>query len=251
MPYATVHPHVFWQRSIVPDRDEQLFETDMTLRRFSVIPLAVTAWAVLAPPTYAAPVLLHSAATPRPVVAVADDASGFIEDLGRRAIDVLTRPQITKGATAAKFQQMLSEGFDVPLIGRFVLGQYWRQATPQQQQEYIDLFTKLIAGVYADRFSTYAGKDLSVEKNFKILGSHPEGNADQIVTSNLIRPDGPALKVDWRVRNESGQFKIIDVAVEGVSMSVTQRSEFSSVIQRGGGNIESLLQALRQRVAGT
>ena len=56
------------------------------------------------------------------------------------------------------------------------------------------------------------------------------------------------MAVDWRVRPRGDGLKVIDVAVEGVSMSVTQRSEFSSVIQRGGGQIESLLQTLRQRV---
>ena len=77
---------------------------------------------------------------------------------------------------------------------------------------------------------------------------HPEGETDSIVSSQIIPPDAPPVAVDWRIRPRGDALKVIDVAVEGVSMSVTQRSEFSSVIQRGGGNIEALLQSLRQRV---
>jgi len=54
------------------------------------------------------------------------------------------------------------------------------------------------------------------------------------------------VKVDWRVRNSNGTLQIIDVVIEGVSMSLTQRSDFSSVIQRGGGNVEALLEHLRK-----
>ena len=87
-----------------------------------------------------------------------------------------------------------------------------------------------------------------MNETLKITGSRPEGDTDGIVSSQIIRPDAPPVAVDWRVRQRGDSLKVIDVAVEGVSMSVTQRSEFASVIQRGGGQIESLLQTLRQRV---
>jgi phospholipid transport system substrate-binding protein len=83
-----------------------------------------------------------------------------------------------------------------------------------------------------------------VKKTLKILGSRPEGETDALVSTQLIRPDAPPVAVDWRVRQRGSQDKVIDVAVEGVSMSVTQRQEFASVIQRGGGQIEALLQGV-------
>jgi phospholipid transport system substrate-binding protein len=177
-----------------------------------------------------------------------DAAAKFIQDLGARAIDVLVKPQLAREESMRRFRVLLNEGFDVPYISRFVLGQNWRSATPQQQQEYGSLFERLIVQVYADRFSQYSGKNLDVNETLKITGSRPEGDTDAIVSSQIIRPDAPPVAVDWRVRQRGDSMKVIDVAVEGVSMSVTQRSEFASVIQRGGGNIESLLQTLRQRV---
>ncbi|GEO40220.1 phospholipid transport system substrate-binding protein [Skermanella aerolata] len=177
-----------------------------------------------------------------------DAAAKFVQDLGARAIDVLVKPQLARDESMRRFRVLLNEGFDVPYISRFVLGPNWRTATQQQQQEYGTLFERLIVQVYADRFAQYSGKNLDVNETLKITGSRPEGDTDSIVNSQIIRPDAPPVAVDWRIRTRDGKQKVIDVAVEGVSMSVTQRSEFSSVIQRGGGQIEALLDTLRQRV---
>jgi phospholipid transport system substrate-binding protein len=177
-----------------------------------------------------------------------DAAAKFIQDLGARAIDVLVKPHLAREESMRRFRVLLNEGFDVPYISRFVLGQNWLRATPPQQQEYGSLFERLIVQVYADRFAQYSGQNLDVNETLKIIGNRPEGDTDAIVNTQIIRPDAPPVAVDWRVRPRGDALKVIDVAVEGVSMSVTQRAEFASVIQRGGGNIESLLQTLRQRV---
>lgn len=188
-----------------------------------------------------------------PVSASADprseSAARFVQDLGARAVEILITPDLQRQEIENRFRTLLNEGFDVPYIGRFVLGRNWNAATPEQRQEYLELFERLIVKVYADRFSEYSGQNLDSGETLKILGHRPEGERDAIVQSQIVRPDGPPVTVEWRVRQRDGQNKIIDVAVEGVSMSVTQRNEFASVIQRGGGSIEALLNALRQRTA--
>ena len=65
----------------------------------------------------------------------------------------------------------------------------------------------------------------------------------------MVRVDGSkALKVDWRVRIKDGKYKIVDIMVEGISMIMTQKSEFSSFIKRNGGKIDALLDELRKRI---
>jgi phospholipid transport system substrate-binding protein len=191
-----------------------------------------------------------TAATPAPAQTSArsEAAAGFIRDLGERAIDVLIKPNQPREEITRRFNALLLEGFDVPYIGRFVLGRYWKQASEPQQAEYLRLFERLIVDVYADRFGQYSGQNLNVQENLKIVGHRAEGERDAIVSTQIVRPDAPPVAVDWRVRERDGKMQVIDVAVEGVSMSVTQRNEFASVIQRGGGEVEALLQALRQRV---
>ncbi|WP_448189050.1 MlaC/ttg2D family ABC transporter substrate-binding protein [Azospirillum sp. sgz301742] len=170
-------------------------------------------------------------------------ASAFIQKLGNEAISSFANKSKPKPEALARFKELLNTGFDVPYIGRWVLGRYWNQASPQQQQEYQQLFERLIVKTYADRFVEYSGE------TFKITGSRPEGDNDTMVTTQVIRPNGPPVAVDWRVRKRDASYKIIDVVVEGVSMGVTQRQEFSSVIQSNGGRIEGLIQALRQKTS--
>jgi phospholipid transport system substrate-binding protein len=68
--------------------------------------------------------------------------------------------------------------------------------------------------------------------------------------SQIALPNGsqPPVKVVWRVSGSNNNYKVTDVMVEGVSMAVTQRQEFASVIQRGGGQIDPLLKLLRDKV---
>jgi phospholipid transport system substrate-binding protein len=171
----------------------------------------------------------------------ADDPAGFIADLGKRAIDVLTSKQSPE-AREAEFRKLFDEGFDVPAIAQFVLGPYGRSASEQQRSEFAKLFESYVVHAYTVRFSEYSGQQ------FKVLGSRAEGEKTTAVSSQIGMPNGaPPVKVDWRVAKVDGGFKITDVIVEGVSMAVTQRQEFSSVIQRNGGQIDALLKLLREK----
>lgn len=179
----------------------------------------------------------------RPAFAQDPGASAFIQNLGNRAIKTFS-DKGTKANAKEKFRALLVEGFDIPYIGRWVLGRYWNVANEAQRQEYMGLFERMIVDAYAGRFAEYSGE------TFKITGTRPEGDADSTVTTQIVRPSGPPINVDWRVRKNGAAYKIIDVAVEGVSMGVTQRSEFASVIQTNGGQFDGLLKVLRAKVAG-
>lgn len=167
----------------------------------------------------------------------------FVQGLGDQAIGILADKALTPEQRNAKFRQMLRDTFDLTTIGRFVLGRNWRSATPEQQKEYMSLFEELVVKTYSDRFALYTGE------GFKVRAVTPEGEHDFVVNSDITHPDGsPATTVDWRLRQKDGKLGIIDVVVEGVSMSVTQRQEYASVIDRNGGNIDGLLNVMRQRV---
>jgi phospholipid transport system substrate-binding protein len=76
----------------------------------------------------------------------------------------------------------------------------------------------------------------------------PNG-AETIVTSQIIRANSGPIAVDWYLVTQGGRYKITDVYVGGVSMKVTQRDEFASVIQRNGGRVAALIAQLRQKLA--
>ncbi len=176
-------------------------------------------------------------------ITMADDnikAKNFIDKMGSDAISFLDNKSLSNAQKQEKFRVLLNRNFDMDTIGRFALGKNWRSASEAQQKEYLNLFDDMIVRVYSSRFNEYDGQ------NFKVLSARDIGKNDKLVTSYIIPPSGSKVQVDWRVRNKNGSYKVIDVIIEGVSMSLTQRSDFSSIIQRGGGNIEVLLKHLRK-----
>ncbi len=175
---------------------------------------------------------------PRP--AQAQDARAFVSTLGTQAIQVLG-PNVPEAQRLARFRALFHDDFDVAGIGRFVLGRYWRVATAQEQQEFLRLFQEYIVRAYSARLGQYAGEP------FRVTGLRPSGG-ESVVTSEIIASNGNPIEVDWYLIGGAGQYKITDVYVGGVSMKVTQRDEFASVIQRTGG-VSGLLAQLRQKLA--
>ncbi len=172
---------------------------------------------------------------------VSTGARDFVQSMADRGLQFLSDETMSMTAKKQAFRRLLKDSFDMATIGRFTLGRYWRTATPEQRREYLGLFEEMVVDVYAERFSEYGGQQ------FETRSFRPDGTKDTIVTSFIVSPQGPDVQVDWRVRYKSGRYRIVDVIVEGVSMSVTQRSDFSSVIQRGGGDVQVLLAHLRSK----
>jgi phospholipid transport system substrate-binding protein len=173
----------------------------------------------------------------------ADDASGFIKGLVDTAIKALANKQMSEEDRAKEFRALLDQDFDVPRISRFVLGHYWKDASDQERQQFLKLFEEYVVRSYAARFSEYSGETV------KIVGSRPESETTTLVRSEIVRTNGaPPAKVDWRVHKDGAGYKIVDVDVEGVSMILTQREEFSSVIERQGG-VAGLNHELEQKLA--
>jgi phospholipid transport system substrate-binding protein len=171
-------------------------------------------------------------------------AKGFVKSLADEAIALMAQRNTTSPTQRDRFRELFKRGFDVEEIARFVLGRYWREATDTERAEYLRLFEDLIVATYASRFSEYSGEKLTV------TDARADDDRTVIVASQIERPSGPPIRLDWRLVETGGRYKITDVVVEAVSMSVTQRSEFASVIQRGGGKMESLLTALRAKTSG-
>jgi phospholipid transport system substrate-binding protein len=142
---------------------------------------------------------------------------------------------------------VLDEGTDLTLLGRLVLGRYWREANQRQRTEYLQLFRHYMLQTLVQRLRQYVGSDLSYAgERFQIIASRPVGERDVLVQSRVAPPSSQPLRVDWRLRERPGEPVIIDLIVEGISLLVTQRSEFAAVLERGG--VDGLLTELRVRV---
>ncbi|MBO1080788.1 MlaC/ttg2D family ABC transporter substrate-binding protein [Roseomonas haemaphysalidis] len=191
--------------------------------------------------TLAAPFALSVA---RPAFAEMDinRAVQFIQAAGQELVAAIDSPQ----PAAARRQQVaniLRRAVDVPGVGRFILGRWWRVATPAEQQQYMSLFEETLIRNLSARFGEYQGV------RFNLGRSQQRTEDDALVNTIIERPNSPAFSLDWRVGEVNGQPRVVDVIAEGTSLRLTQRSEYSAVISRNGGQVSSLLAAMRQQIA--
>jgi phospholipid transport system substrate-binding protein len=186
--------------------------------------------------------LMSTASLAAPPVVNPADAVAFMNQLWDRAVQVLNK-KADPALRQERFRQLFHADFDSPGIARFVLGRYWRDASEEEQKDFVKLFEEYVVFVYTARLSNFGGQD------FKIRGSRSDGDG-VMVSTDVFSPGGSSpLKIDWRLVSDNGTYKINDVIVEGVSMLVTQRSEFASIVQRNGGQVRGLLAMMREKTA--
>ena len=170
-------------------------------------------------------------------------AASLVMTLGADAAVIISDKSMTTVQRVDRFRSLFQNGFDVPTIARFALGRYWNGTTLGQQQEYLRQFEDFVVRSYAVTFDSYG----SVA--FRIASSRFDGGHDVFVVTFVKTAGRPPITLEWRVRQRDDHLGIIDVAVEGVSMSLSERQEFSSVIQAKGGNFDAFLRALRDKNA--
>lgn len=174
-----------------------------------------------------------------PASAAADPAA-FIKGMAGRAIDVLKNSNGDAKAREAEFRKIFRDNFDIDEIGRFVLGIHWRNASPEQRASYLREFETYVVRTYAERLSEYSGEQLEVGR---VQGQGEKSFVDSVIR----RPGGaPPIRIVWEVEKRGGGHKVVDLKIENVSMSQTQRSDFSSFISQNGGKVDALIARLKQ-----
>lgn len=170
--------------------------------------------------------------------AAAEEPERFVAGLGERAFRTLR--EAGGDAREREVAALLDEAVDLPQLARLVLGRHWRAATEPQRAEYLTLFRAYALQGLTSALSQYTGRE-----RFAVTGTRPAGDQDLLVGTELAaQSGGPSTRIDWRVQGaEGGRFAVVDVVVEGVSLLVTNRAEFDSIVTRGG--IDGLLREMR------
>ncbi|MEX0582712.1 MAG: ABC transporter substrate-binding protein [Sneathiella sp.] len=164
----------------------------------------------------------------------------LVTNIGDEAVQILSNDSLSEAQKRDQFEKFLDESFDMERIGRFVLGQAWRNATEAQRTEFLKVFRDFMVASYSDKIGSYSGEDL------KIKDATSLNDNESLVHSMIVRPDGPPIKLDWRVRKTDSGDKIVDVIIEGISMAQTHRSEFASVINQSG--VDGLISKLKDQI---
>jgi len=185
--------------------------------------------------------LLAAGAPVAPALA-AGEATAVVSDFGDHMLQMLNDPQVSPAERQKRFGALLDKDFDFATIGRFVLGRYWNTATDQEKREFAPVFRDYVVQSYSVRFGEFGGA------SFKVTGERPESQLSTMVSTTVMQKNNQTpAKVDWRVTNVSGP-KITEVIVDGISMSLTHRQEFASLIERSGGGVGGLIAQLKAKI---
>lgn len=170
-----------------------------------------------------------------------DKAAAFVRSTGDRLVAVVNGPgsAATKRTTMA---QIINAAVDVDGVGRFCLGRYWRQATPEQQKQYLTLFHEVLITNITSKLGEYQGVTFTM--------GHAKTQDDEVVVSTtVVRPNNPPTAVDWIIGTPTNDPRIIDVVAEGTSLRLTQRSDYASYLTHNNNNIDALITAMRNQVS--
>ncbi|MGR4000557.1 MAG: ABC transporter substrate-binding protein [Alphaproteobacteria bacterium] len=170
----------------------------------------------------------------------------FMEALVGTSIQLLSDLSVPQTEREKRFQALLVENFDIDAISGFILARSWRSATQEQRNEFKEIFVRAVAQRFVPVFEDYEGDALQVS------GVRVDAKRPRVAEAEISIPYGEnnLAKTSWRVyHKENGTYKIIDAKVEGVSMTLSLRQEYASIIRRDG--VDGLLDLLREKYSGS
>lgn len=175
----------------------------------------------------------------------AQAARDIVMDTASKVIDRLNADRAELEANPEQIYPLVNEliipHFDFVSMSKWVLGKkYWRAASQAQQQQFVDEFRTLLVRTYAKALLEYSEQEivyLPVEEN-------PESTI--VVVKTLIeQPGSKSVPIDYSMHASGGDWKVIDVAVDGISLVATYRGSFAAEIRKNG--MDALIKKLSER----
>ena len=175
-----------------------------------------------------------------PMIARAQDpAIEFVDDLADKIISNVLTANVSRDVKLERFRSDFTAALDLKQIGQFVLGVYWRKATAEEKDAFLKSFMDFTTKVWADRFDMYQGQKI-------VFNGVRNADKNQYYVNSTIE-NNPPVEVIWRLKQKDGQYRIVDIVVEGVSMAMSYRNEYSSFLQTNGGSVAALAKELQTK----
>jgi phospholipid transport system substrate-binding protein len=158
-------------------------------------------------------------------------AAGVPGDQVRQSVDkllaILKDPQLKgeskKNERRDKLKEVIYQRFDFTEMARRSLGSEWRRRSPEEQKEFVKLFTGLLEQAYLDNIESYNGE------KFRYLKEQEDNNHAQVDTK-ITGNKGQEFSVNYRLHNRNGDWKVYDVVIEEISLVNNYRSQFNRVL---------------------
>jgi phospholipid transport system substrate-binding protein len=131
--------------------------------------------------------------------------------------------------------------FNLYVMSRLVLARNWKRFSDQQKEQYVTEFKQYLTNSYGNRIERYDQQEV------EITGQREEPRGDVVVQTKIIGGDFEGASVDYRLRKQDSDWRVIDVVIEGISMVSNYRDQFKTIVSSGGP--ELLLEKLRAKNA--
>jgi phospholipid transport system substrate-binding protein len=168
-----------------------------------------------------------------------------IEQVTQAALVVLRDKSLSATEKRQKAEQIAFDTMDFNVLARLSMGRFWRGLTDAQHAEFTVEFKKHVAATYGHTSDEYTDEDI------KVAADRQEADGDWTVETKIIGTKDNArkeiAKVNYRLRQIDGRWKIIDVTIDGVSLALNFRSQFQEIMNDGG--YDKLIQMLRDKNA--
>jgi phospholipid transport system substrate-binding protein len=181
-------------------------------------------------------------------LAVAESSpQAMVENTAQQMIQALRANRQVLQADHSKIyglvHQIVLPHFDFELMSQWVLGKYWRQATPEQRTQFINEFRTLLVRSYAGALLEYAD-----EKIVFPPAPAPAANSQEATVHSVVQlKNGDPININYSLSFRNGEWKVYDVTVNGVSLVINYRSTFANEIRDGG--MDAVISNLRERNA--
>ena len=164
----------------------------------------------------------------------------FIQSTVNRAAETLGTG-LSKEERMEELKKIALETVDIRGIGFYSLGSHRKTATQEQKDEYEKVFREYFLQSFSSRLAEYSNPIIQVDSKEKINENYT------IVSSTLAATEKrPSVKIEWRVYTKNQDEPLIrDLIIEGLSLARTQKEEFNSIIQSADGDLNALLDNLR------
>jgi phospholipid transport system substrate-binding protein len=174
-----------------------------------------------------------------PSAQAAADPGKLIEQLIAEISDIARTKTGADRQTAMR--QVVQDKFDLASVGRAALGTYWDQASEQQRARFLAAVEASEARAYSERLGRHAGYSVT------IIQVKPRAEGSWLVASRLNQQGGSPIAVEWEVHQSERGLRVGDVRVEGISLALIMRTDYSAVILANAGQVEPLVRKLEAR----
>jgi phospholipid transport system substrate-binding protein len=149
------------------------------------------------------------------------------------------KPEARRQERRAQLRQVIYPGFDFAEMARRSLGSHWRGRTPQEQQQFVKLFTNLVEQSYVDKIESYNGEKVLYTKEVQEKGTSE-------VDTKVVTKKGEEFSVNYKLHLVNGGWKVYDVVVENISLVNNYRSQFNRIITTA--SYEELVRRMKEKV---